>query len=113
MSPKPKRPRHDDPPQPGGHRSQRASPAHHREQRAHNLHAACYSEHAAHPHHPTQPHQPHHTQEESSNREGLRAGTLHSRGTALVLRHEGLARHHLRLASDKIPMGECRIKPLG
>ena len=33
---------------------------------------------------------------EQLSREGLRAGTLHSRGTALVLRHEGLARHHLR-----------------
>ena len=46
--------------------------------------------------HPTlHSHTQHISQTGHSNREGLRAWPLHSRDTApLVLRHEGLARHH-------------------
>jgi len=60
---------------------------------------ACWQQPACRPHtpHPPQPHPAHlthRTQDTPTNREGLRAWPLHSRGTALVPRHEGLARHH-------------------
>ena len=41
-------------------------------------------------------HTSHNTPKGRSHRVGPRAGTLHSRDTALALRREGLARHHLR-----------------
>ena len=82
----PKRPRQDDPPD----RGPRPRTPENGGTTACMLAAASMQ----HTHITPHSHPSHTTQEGRSNREGLRAWPLHSRGTALVLRHEGLARHH-------------------
>ena len=62
-----------------------------------------------HTHTTSHSHTSHTTPEGRSIREGPRAWTLHSRGTALALRREGLARHHLRQS----PNGEMSHQNMG
>mgnify|MGYP003684700691 CR=1 FL=1 len=89
----PKRPRQEDPPSQVGTEATGLRPhtTENGERTACMLAASMQHTHIT-PH----SHTSHTTPEGHSTREGLRAGTLHSRGTALALRREGLARRHLR-----------------